>query len=419
MPARERASETELRKELEARDGELERLRRESLRVEELRERLARRDQEIEEIRAQSQTALRAAENELEKAAARIAELSRSRPPDPEDPRARLKKVEAELGALRKEHAELIVEADGLKAASQALQAAAASRETRVAEAAASAKAATERANAADDDAKDARALATGAQMRFEDLRAELEETKKHLAQVRGDLDVAREESAGLRPELDKSLAAETKLRVEHGKLVAEHNELKAKEAGLREDLLAERARETQLLDAAKTREADHEQDAKSAHEQIAALTRLIAENRDREVRLMQQFNALREREAAVDAELRLSRGQEAQARGDLHDQLDLSRIDVRKLRAELDESRERAGLAEARVGELQSVVDSLGRERLALRADAGALRAKAELLGAAEERNRRLSIELEELRGENEFLNQEMARIGATEKAS
>jgi hypothetical protein len=59
-------------------------------------------------------------------------------------------------------------------------------------------------------------------------------------------------------------------------------------------------------------------------------------------------------------------------------------------------------------------VVDSLGRERTALRSEAGAMRARVELLMAAEERVKRLTQELEELRGENEFLNQELARANS-----
>ena len=56
-------------------------------------------------------------------------------------------------------------------------------------------------------------------------------------------------------------------------------------------------------------------------------------------------------------------------------------------------------------------MVDSLGRERAALRSEAGAMRAKVEMLTATE---KRLAQELEELRGENEFLNQELARVNS-----
>ena len=52
--------------------------------------------------------------------------------------------------------------------------------------------------------------------------------------------------------------------------------------------------------------------------------------------------------------------------------------------------------------------------KRAALRSEAGAMRAKVEMLTAAEERARRLAQEIEELRGENEFLNQELARVSS-----
>ena len=59
-------------------------------------------------------------------------------------------------------------------------------------------------------------------------------------------------------------------------------------------------------------------------------------------------------------------------------------------------------------------MVDSLGRERSALRADAGQMRAQLELMTAVEKRAHQLLQELEEVRGENEFLNQEVARYAA-----
>ena len=83
-------------------------------------------------------------------------------------------------------------------------------------------------------------------------------------------------------------------------------------------------------------------------------------------------------------------------------------------MRADFEEQEEKVGRAEARAAELQAVVDSLGRERTALRSEAGAMRAKVEMLSSAEDRARRLSTEIEELRGENEFLNQELARANS-----
>ena len=100
--------------------------------------------------------------------------------------------------------------------------------------------------------------------------------------------------------------------------------------------------------------------------------------------------------------------------RGEIEDQLEAARQELRKMRADVDEQQEKQGRAEARAAELQAVVDSLGRERAALRSEAGAMRAKVEMLTAAEERARRLAQEIEELRGENEFLNQELARVSS-----
>ena len=166
-----------------------------------------------------------------------------------------------------------------------------------------------------------------------------------------------------------------------------------------------------------------HEQqlveDFKDADEQIAALTHLQAEWREKENKLNQALAAAREREASLDAELRVVRGQQAEVRGEIEEQLDSARTELRKLHADLDEQQERQGRAEAHAAELQSVVDSLGRERAALRSEAGAMRARVEMLSAAEERSRRLAQELEELRGENEFLNQELARVSSPRQSS
>jgi chromosome segregation ATPase len=98
----------------------------------------------------------------------------------------------------------------------------------------------------------------------------------------------------------------------------------------------------------------------------------------------------------------------------EVEEQMEGSRAELRKLKAELEELLEKEGRGEARAAELQAVVDSLGRERATLRSEAGALRARVELLAPAEERVRRLAQELDELRTENEFLNQELARANA-----
>jgi ABC-type phosphate transport system auxiliary subunit len=142
------------------------------------------------------------------------------------------------------------------------------------------------------------------------------------------------------------------------------------------------------------------QQEQKDAAAQLAALTRACAE--------------AREREAALDAELRLSRGTQQESQEQLEEQLESARADVRKLQADAQIASDSAQRAEARATELQAVVDSLGRERAALRSEAGAMRARVELLAATDERSRRLAAELDELRGENEFLNQELARANS-----
>jgi len=105
-------------------------------------------------------------------------------------------------------------------------------------------------------------------------------------------------------------------------------------------------------------------------------------------------------------------RGQQAESGRELESELEAARTALRKANADIEEQLETQGRAEAHAAELQSVVDSLGRERAALRSEAGAMRAKVELLAQAEERARRAVQELKELRGENEFLNQELARV-------
>jgi chromosome segregation ATPase len=148
------------------------------------------------------------------------------------------------------------------------------------------------------------------------------------------------------------------------------------------EELAALRAREQQLL-----------LDMTDADEQIAALTRLLAEGRDREVALKAQ-------------------AQQAQAPRDSAEALAL-RAEVRRLRAELTELEERETRAAARAAEQQAVIDALGRERAALRAEAGSLRARLELLATADVRLRQLGQEVDELRRENDWMERELARFG------
>ncbi len=172
----------------------------------------------------------------------------------------------------------------------------------------------------------------------------------------------------------------------------------------------------------ARRRQAHEKQlseDFKDASGQIAALTHVTSEGRDRDAKLQQALDSAREREASLDAELRVVRGQHAEQRADLEEQLDAARSDLRKVLAELEDHQEKGGRAEAHAAEMQAVVDSLGRERAALRSEAGAMRARVETLQAADERARRLAQEVEELRGENEFLNQEVARVNSTRPPS
>lgn len=89
-------------------------------------------------------------------------------------------------------------------------------------------------------------------------------------------------------------------------------------------------------------------------------------------------------------------------------------RAQVRKLRAALEELQERQARAEARCAELQAVIESLGRERAALRSEAGSLLARVEVLTAADARARKLQQEVDDLRSENEFLNGELARVSS-----
>lgn len=410
--------------------AELDRVRRESLRAEKERERaeqykerLAMRDAEIAQVRGQLQRSLQEAEGQLTAAATKIAEVSQPPPPlqtgrELDDARVHLARLQADVAELRAGRDELLrqldcrrTDAEGARASLAALQAAQALRDTRAEDAARDAQAALERAAAAEQEAtvaridmerlvkdeEEARSLALGAQARFGDIKADLDLAKAEIASVRSDLQARTDELASLR----KQLAA---LQDDAAHLRAE----------LEAERISARAREARFLAAAQEREAQLAEDFKDASEQIAALTRLQAEARDREVRLQQTLDATREREAALDAELRVMRGQHAEARAELEEQLDAARSDLRKVLAEVEDQQEKQGRAEAHAAELQAVVDSLGRERAALRSEAGAMRARVELLSGADERARKLAQELEELRGENEFLNQELARVSS-----
>ncbi|MGE5047794.1 MAG: hypothetical protein ACM3PC_04445 [Deltaproteobacteria bacterium] len=119
-------------------------------------------------------------------------------------------------------------------------------------------------------------------------------------------------------------------------------------------------------LEAAERQLVEATRDLKEAEEQIAALSRLLADGRDREAALKQalarETTALRPPPAATD---------------------------LRSLRAELEQI------------------------------EAGAVRARAALLSAAEDRARLLAAELEELRRDNQSLAQQLRRLGAAGKAA
>ena len=351
--------------------------------------------------------------------AARIAQVSQPPPPsslarDLDQARVGAARVQAELAELRAERDDLKrqlggvkVEAEGLRASAVALQAAVAVRDTRADDAAAASRAALERAVAAEQEAaaarveqerrtkseEEARALALGAQERFGDIRAQLDLASSEIAGLRKDFASRTGELASLRKQLTAAQQAEARVR---GETEAERTQARARESQMiaevreRETKLVQevREREAQLVAAAQGREAQLAaagqaretqlgEDLRDASDQIGALTQMQAAARERESKLQQALNA------------------------------------------ELEEQQEKQGRSGAHAGELQSVVDSLGRERTALRSEAGAMRAKVEMLSAAEERSRRLGQELEELRGENEFLNQELARANSPRGSS
>lgn len=186
-------------------------------------------------------------------------------------------------------------------------------------------------------------------------------------------------------------------------KEVQEHESRLIAEAHAREEQLVDqaRAREARILREAREREELITLDANDAIGQIQALTSVQAEARAREAQLARDLAREKEREARLEAELAALRAQPA-PRG----VLEVLRFELRRARAELDAAVDRAETAEVRVHELQSVVESLGRERAALRSEAGALRARVEGLSLAEDRARRLLQELEQARRDAAFLN-------------
>ncbi len=390
-------------------DAEIDRLRRQALRAEAERARvealavqLRARDLQLAQLRERTQRALWQAESNLAAASKKIEEATVPRPVpsagELNDARVRVARLSAELAELRGERDELQQklealggEIDGARASSSALRAALSTRDERAGTAEAAEHAAEQRAQAALEEAAQSRAEQDRLAKAEEEARAAAADALRQLAEQKGALDLARREEhalgeqlARLHRELESDRAA---ARARESRMVAEMHE---REAQL---VATAQAREAQLLATLQ----QLQQDQKDASEQMAALTRASVEARDRE--------------AALDAELRIGRGSQQESQEQIEAQLESARADVRKLQADAQIASDSARRAEARVAELQAVVDSLGRERAALRSEAGAMRARVELLAAADERSRKLAAELEDLRGEYDFLNQELAR--------
>ena len=257
--------------------------------------------------------------------------------------------------------------------------------------------------------------------------RAQKQELKDELAGVGTDLNKQREELAGLRNQLQSLRDSEARLRGEveqervtaharEDQIVAEVRDREARmvvEVQGREGQLvaAAQAREAQLVAATQAREAQLAAEARAAVQAAAAR---VAVQSDQLEQLKKAVAEARDREAALDAELRVVLGHQREETGDLEDAAQAARHEAHGARAELDTAQERLSRAEARATESQAVIDSLGRERAALRAEAGAMRARVEALGAQEQRAQKLQQELDDLRGENDFLNQEVARIAS-----
>ena len=383
-------------------EAELDRVRRESLRAdaeraraESLRAQLEARDLELLQVRERTQKALEQAESELSQAAKKIEEATIPRPvstgTELNDARVRAARLSAELTELRGEREELRQklesvkgEVDGARSSAAALRAAISARDERAGTAEASQKGTLERLRLVE-----AEVLAS---------RAEQDRLAKAEDEARAAAAGALRERAGVVASLEMAqrelLAAKEEGRDRETRLIAEAH-----------------SREQQITSAAQAREAQLaativqlQQDLKDANGQITALTGASVEARA-------GLEQVRGREAALDAELRLARGQQHEAQEELEQQLAAARTDVRKLQADIEGLKDTAGRADARTAELQAVVDSLGRERAALRSEAGAMRARVEVLSIADERARKLTQELDDLRGEYDFLNQELAR--------
>ena len=316
MAAKTPATAEELRAELDGVRRESLRAEAERSRAEEYKARLEKRDLEIDRIRDQLQQALQAAEGQLAAAAAKIAQVSQPPPPstlarDLDEARVRMARLQAELAELHAERDDLKrqvdgnkIEVEGLRASAVALHAAVAVRDIRSDDAVAAARTSLERAAAAEKEAaaaraellrqgkseEESRALALGAQERFGDIRAQLDH-------VEGELEAERTQARAR----ESQMIAEVRER--ETKMV---QEVREREAQL---VAAAQAREAQLAAAAQGRERQLAEDLRDATDQIAALTHLQADVRERESKLQQALDAARGHEASLDAELRSSTG--------------------------------------------------------------------------------------------------------------
>jgi len=417
---------------------------------------------ELGTVREQTEASLARADEQLQHAARRIAEAAdvsrRSQPPPPvelEDEKVRsahlvaqLAEVERERDGARRQLVDAGADLEALRGEIEALRAAESIRDERAALAEGQRLAAEERAAAAEAMAASAREEGERLARSEDESRAATVRAAKAEIELRAVLDAARhqlaagrEEQARLRGALE-AVRAEVLAKTEE--LARAHNELGAagegarkvegeidglrgllqreREAGEEERKAAAARMEAERVAAAGRLEQEHaaavnreQQIAEGSLREAVQLKEMMARDKaawaEREALLKGALDSAREREASLDAELRVVRSQQAELLDQLADEAEVERRETRAARAETEMVKEHLARAEARAAEAQSVVDSLGRERAALRADAGQMRARVEVLTAAEQR---LAQELEDLKGENEFLNQEVARITA-----
>lgn len=380
------------------REAEVARLTRDEVREEGARRRAEGAEaqvmallRELASLREASLQSLQKAEHELASASQRLTlaheAVRTSRPPPPNDLDeervrsahlvARLAEAERSRDLALRERDEAHHDRAAALAEVEPLNAALVAREARVQLAEAAVQAAEARAVLAHQDSTSARVEADQLARGEDEARAAMVQATRAEADARAQLDAALRQSSGAKEEQVRLRETVEGLRPE---LVAKAEEL----SSARNELAAARS----MLLAAQ----------KAADEKTAQLATV-----------QKALDAAREREAALDAELRVGRGQQAEVHDQLADEIEAARRETRAARGEAQQTLDQLNRSEARAAELQSVIDSLGRERAALRSEAGQMRARVEVLAAAEERWKQ---ELEDLRGENDFLNQEIARI-------